>query len=139
MKKNMIPVALFAVLATMAVSCQKENVLDFISETAVSEASTVYTVQYAVDGVLHSATIHNEAEEQALMQYLMALTREGHEVSIYDEEAYSHSVATKETQVHTTTSEANATTWTLQKIHEGYKVTTIHNTDTGEYTCIATR
>ena len=134
MKKNMIPVALFAVLATMAVSCQKENVLDFVSETAVSEASTVYTVQYAVNGVLHSATIHNEAEEQALMQYLMALTREGHEVSIYDEEAYSHSVATKET-----TSEANATTWTLQKIHEGYKVTTIHNADTGEYTCIATR
>lgn len=73
------------------------------------------------------------------MQYLMALTREGHEVSIYDEEAYSHSVTTKETQVHTTTSEANAITWTLQKIHEGYKVTTIHNTDTGEYTCIATR
>lgn len=139
MKKNMISVALFVVLATMAVSCQKENVMDFASETAVSEVGTVYTVQYAVDGVLHSATIHNEAEEQALMQYLMALTREGHEVSIYDEEAYSHSVATKETQVHTTTSEANATAWTLQKIHEGYKVTTIHNTDTGEYTCIATR
>lgn len=139
MKKSIISVALLAVLATMAVSCQKENVMDFASEATVSEAGTVYTVQYAVDGVLHSATIHNEAEEQALMQYLMALTREGHEVSIYDEEAYSHSVATKETQVHTTTSEANATAWTIQKVHEGYKVTTIHNTDTGEYTCIATR
>lgn len=49
MKKNMISVALFVVLATMAVSCQKENVMDFVSETAVSEAGTVYTVQYAVD------------------------------------------------------------------------------------------
>ena len=135
----MIPAAILAVLSMMTVSCQKENAMEISSETSVSEVGTVYTVQYAVDGVLHSATIHNEAEEQALMQYLMALTREGHEVSIYDEEAYSHSVATKETQVHTTTSEANATAWTIQKVHEGYKVTTIHNTDTGEYTCIATR
>ena len=139
MKKKMIPAAILAVLSMMTVSCQKENAMEISSETSVSEVGTVYTVQYAVDGVLHSATIHNEAEEQALMQYLMALTREGHEVSIYDEEAYSHSVATKETQVHTTTSEANATAWTIQKVHEGYKVTTIHNTDTGEYTCIATR
>lgn len=53
MRKHVIPVALFAVLATMAVSCQKENVMDFAPETTVSEAGTVYTVQYAVDGVLH--------------------------------------------------------------------------------------
>lgn len=48
MKRNMISVALFAVLATMAVSCQKENVIDFAPETTISEAGTVYTVQYAV-------------------------------------------------------------------------------------------
>lgn len=123
----------------MAVSCQKENVMDFEPETAISQAGTVYTVQYAVNGVLHSATIHNEAEEQVLMQYLMALTREGYEVSIYDEGTYSYAEATKETQVHKTKSESDAIEWSLKKIHEGYKVTTIHNTDTGEYICIATR
>lgn len=47
MKKKMIPIALFAVLATMSVSCQKENVMDLASETTVAEASTVYTVQYS--------------------------------------------------------------------------------------------
>ncbi|MCQ2260762.1 MAG: hypothetical protein MJZ77_05180 [Bacteroidales bacterium] len=67
MRKKIISVALLAVLATMAVSCQKENVMDFESETVISQAGTVYTVQYAVNGVLHSATIHNEAEEQILI------------------------------------------------------------------------
>ena len=42
MKKNMISVALFVVLATMAVSCQKENVMDFAPKTAVSEVGTVH-------------------------------------------------------------------------------------------------
>lgn len=50
MRRNIITVALFAVLSTMAVSCQKENVMDFAPETAVSEVGTVYTVQFAVDG-----------------------------------------------------------------------------------------
>ena len=45
MRKHFIPVALFVVLATMAVSCQKENVMDFAPETTVSEAGTVYTVR----------------------------------------------------------------------------------------------
>lgn len=49
MKKQVISVALFAVLATMAVSCQKENVTDHVPGTSISEASAVYTVQYAVD------------------------------------------------------------------------------------------
>lgn len=139
MKKHMISVALIAVLATMAVSCQKEDISTMATETSVSDARTVYTVQYAVDGVLHSATIHNEAEEQALMQYLMALTREGKEVSIYDENAYNNSIATKDTQVHTTTSEENASTWSIGKTREGYKVTIVFNSDTSEYTCIAIR
>ena len=74
MKKNLMSVVLFAALAMMAVGCQKENVIDFVSETVVPEVSTGYTVQYAVDGVLHSVAIYSKAEEQALMQFLMALT-----------------------------------------------------------------
>lgn len=61
MRKKIISVALLAVLATMAVSCQKENVMDFESETVISQAGTVYTVQYAVNGVLHSATYHGDS------------------------------------------------------------------------------
>lgn len=39
MKRNIISVALFAVLATTAVSCQKENVIDFAPETPLTQAT----------------------------------------------------------------------------------------------------
>ena len=54
MKKNFISVALFVVLATMAVSCQKENLVEPQSTTA--EVGTVRTVLYAVDGVAYDVT-----------------------------------------------------------------------------------
>lgn len=49
MNKTTKIMALLPVLATMAVSCQKENVTDHVPGTSISEASAVYTVQYAVD------------------------------------------------------------------------------------------
>lgn len=54
MKQNVITVALFAVLATMAVSCQKENLVE--PQSAFAEIGTVRTVSYAVDGVAHRVT-----------------------------------------------------------------------------------
>ena len=74
MKKNLMSVVLFAALAMMAVGCQKENTTDYVPEISIVETSTGYTVQYAVDGVLHSVAIYSKAEEQTLMQFLMALT-----------------------------------------------------------------
>ena len=138
MRKHFIPVALFAVLATMAVSCQKENVMDFAPETTVSEAGTVYTVQYAVDGVLHSITISNDSGWDAFMQTIFALSREGYEVRIVDENRPANGFSSKETQVYTTTNESNASTWTQKKVLGGYQVTVVYNQTTGEYTCIAT-
>ena len=139
MRKQFIPVALFAVLATMAVSCQKENVIDFAPETTISEAGTVYTVQYAVNGVLHSITISNDSEWDAFMQTVFALSREGYEVHIMDENRPANGLSTKETQVYTTTNESNASTWSKNKVYNGYQVTVVYNQTTGEYTCIATR
>lgn len=83
--------------------------------------------------------IHNNAEEQKLMKYLMALIRDGNDVSIHENGVYDHSLLAKDTQVHTTKSESDAIAWSLQKIHEGYNVTYGHDSTTGEYTCIAIR
>lgn len=135
MKIKIFPIALLAVLSATAVSCQKENVMDNAIETIDSKA---YTMQYAINGVTHSALIHNEAEAQALLQYLLALTREGYETSIYNESTYSPS-ASKETITYTTKSEDDAVAWGLKKAEEGYKVSHVYNPKTGEYTCIATR
>lgn len=139
MKKHVISVALLAVLATMAVSCQKENVTDFASETVVSQTGTVYTVQYAVNGVLHTITISNDDEWGAFMQTVFALSREGYSVCIMDGNRQFNSFAAKETVVYTTSSETEAESWTQKKVLEGYKVTVVFDKDTGKYTCIAIR
>lgn len=139
MKRSIITVALFGVLATMAVSCQKEDIADMAPVSPVSKASTVYTVQYVVDDMPHSTTIHNKSEEQVLMEYLMTRAREGEKINIQNNDARSQHVTTKATKVYITTSEANASSWLLQKIHEGYNVTIVYNSDNGEYTCIAVR
>ncbi|MCQ2260942.1 MAG: hypothetical protein MJZ77_06115 [Bacteroidales bacterium] len=135
MKIKIISVALLAVLSTTAVSCQKDTVMDNVPVPIVSE---VHTMQYAVNGVTHSVIIHNEAEEQALMQYLIALAREGYKVSIYNESAYTLSVS-KETITYTTKNEKDAIAWTIKKTKEGYNVTYEYDSKTGEYTCTATR
>lgn len=136
MKIKIISVALLAVLSTTAVSCQKENVIDNAFETTVSE---VYTMQYSVNGITHAVSIHNETEEQALMQYLLALAREGFEISIYNEYPYNYSASTKETLTYTTKNEKDAVAWGLKKFKEGYTVDYFYDPKTGEYTCIATR
>ena len=75
MNKRVLTVALIAVLGTMAVGCQKETIVDL--QGSAAETATVYTVQYAVDGVLHSITISNDSEWDAFMQTVFALSREG--------------------------------------------------------------
>lgn len=137
MSKKVLTVALLAVLGTMAVSCQKENIADFSSETTISDASTVYTVQYAVDGVLHTKTLSNEDEYRAFVKQLIELSRLGYEVEIANEYYSSIAIPTKESVTYTTPSEEDATNWTLQKMAEGYKVRTTFDETNNVHVCIA--
>ena len=89
MKKQVISVALFAVLATMAVSCQKENFVE--PQSAVAEVGTVRTVSYAVDGVAHQVTLHGDAEWDAFVDSMMSLSEQGYDVRIINENAASQS------------------------------------------------
>lgn len=139
MRKHLIPVALFAALATMAVSCQKEDVMVISPETTISEAAPVHTVQYTVNGVLHSIVINSDEEWDAFMQTVFALSREGYEVNIMDENRPSTSFTAKETQVFTTSIESEASAWSKDKVYNGYQVTVLFDQGTGQYICIATR
>jgi hypothetical protein len=51
MKKSVISIAMFAILASMTVGCQKEDYVE--PQSDVAEIGTVRTVSYAVDGVAH--------------------------------------------------------------------------------------
>ena len=133
MKKHVISVALFAVLATMAVSCQKENFVEPLS--AVAEVGTVRTVSYAIDGVAHQITLHGDAEWDAFVDSMMSLSEQGYDVRVINESAASQSPATKDVQTITTPDRNEAKAWAKQKSDEGYAVAIQH--DNGKYTCVA--
>ncbi len=133
MRKQFISVALFAVLATMAVSCQKENIMD-LPNSAV-EVGTVRTVSYTVDGVAHQITLRNNAEWDAFVGNMLALSEQGVDVYITNDDAASLSPASKDTQTITTKDSNEAKVWAKQKADEGY-VVAIHY-DNGTYTCVA--
>jgi hypothetical protein len=128
-------VALLAVLVSMATSCQKENIVE--TPLATTEANTVRTIHYIIDGVEHVITLYGNEEWESFMSRMMSLARQGHNVSIYDESAASQNVPTKDVQTFTTSNQSEAETWAKEMISQGYTVDMTYKD--GLYICIAIR
>ena len=135
MRKTFTTIALFAVLGTLAVSCQKENIIDETS--IVAENGTVYTVRYAVNGVTHQITLVGDEAWHDFLNRMFALAEEGHEVSFRNEEAASRVVSTKEKVTFTTTDHDKAYAWAEAMLKDGYTVSIHFDKETGIYTCYA--
>jgi len=135
MRKTFTTIALFAVLGTLAVSCQKENIID--ETNIVAENDTVYTVSYTVDGVTHQITLVGDEAWHDFLNYMMALAEEGHEVTFRNEEAASCVVSTKEKITFTTTDHDEAYAWAEAMLKDGYTVSIHFDKETGIYTCYA--
>lgn len=135
MKKHFISVALFAVLATMAVSCQKENLLE--PQPSVSEIATVRTVLYSVDGVKHAVTLFGDDAWNAFVDNMLALSKQGYEISFVNEDSSIQSSSKKEILTFETDSESKANAWAKEKGDQGYTVTI--KCEKGLYTCTAVK
>lgn len=135
MRKTFTTIALFAVLGTLAVSCQKENIID--ETNIVAENGTVYTVSYAVDGVTHQLTLVGDEAWQAFLNRMLALAEEGHEVSFRNEEAASRVISTKEVVTYTTDNGEDALNWAEKMVDDGYTVTITFDKEKKTYTCYA--
>ena len=136
MNKRILPIALIAVLGTMATSCQKETITN--PQSSITENCTVYTVQYAVNGVLHTSTLHGEDEYIAFIRGLMSLAREGYNVCVSNNKI-TESVLTKEKLEFTTNSEEEAVHWITERAKEGYTVYMSFDKETGIYSCSAVK
>lgn len=137
MRKTFTAIALFAVLGTLAVSCQKENIID--ETNIVAENGTVYTVSYAVNGVTHQLTLIGDEAWQAFLNRMLALAEEGHEVSFRNEEAASRVVSTKETVTYSTPNHDDAINWAEKMAGDGYTVTIVFDKENKVYNCYATK
>lgn len=135
MRKTFTTIALFAVLGSLAVSCQKENIID--ETNIVAENGTVYKVSYTVDGVTQQLTLVGDEAWHDFLNRMVALAEEGHEVTFRNEEAASRIVSTKETVTYTTPNHDDAIKWAAKMADDGYTVTIIFDEENKVYNCYA--
>ena len=133
MKRNIITVALFAVLVTIAVSCQKENLVE--PQSTVEVIGTVRTVSYTIDGVTNQIILQNDAEWDAFVDSMLSLSAQGHDVRFVNESASVQELPTNDVQTITTPDQEKAKAWSKEKADQGYTVSTTYAN--GQYTVIA--
>lgn len=137
MKKQIITVALFAALCSMAVSCQKESFNE--PQMGVAQNDGVRTMIISVDEFTQVLTFQSEDERFRYMERMAALAREGHVIHVVNA-AYKHNAnASKETITFVTPSHSDAITWCNKMADDGYRTTMIYDSDTKMYICTATR
>jgi len=137
MRKTFTTIALLAVLGTLAVSCQKENIIDETS--IVAESGKVYTVSYTVDGVTHQLTLVGDDAWHDFLNSMFAMAEEGYEVSFRNEETASRIVSAKEVVRYSTKERDKAYAWADAMVEEGYTVFISYDRETGIYTCEAVK
>lgn len=125
-------VALLAVLSLAAASCQKEDVSPLVGTEQTSET---IRVTYSINGVVYQTTL-SESEWDAFVERMIALAREGYEVS-FSKNRSSLASQSKEKVTFVTTSEQEAHNWAKDMTNNGYDVKISYNQATGEYTCVA--
>ncbi|MBR5093061.1 MAG: hypothetical protein IKX32_06280 [Bacteroidales bacterium] len=133
MKRTIITVALFAVLGTLATSCQKETLTELSPVAAQAET---YLITYSVDGVSMQTRLNGDEELRAFLRRLTALAREGHRVTVRNENTAGQA-STKEVITYHTTSEDDANEWAAKMIRDGYEVEIDYDEKTGEFVCTA--
>lgn len=139
MNRRILTVALFAVLSTMAIGCQKENNGNVESMVSQTESIAVYNIQYKINGERFTATFQSDDEYTAFLMRLMALARTGNKVEFSVQNNASHGIALKETLTYSTPNEADAMGWAKEKAGEGYTVSVTFDENEKMYICIAYR
>ena len=137
MFKRALTIALIAVLGTMAVSCQKENINE--TTTAVSQIGTVRNMYYTIDGVNYHITLVGDEAWRIFLNQMLALAEEGHRVSFRNEDASSCVGSTKETVTYVTGNHDDAIAWADTMVDKGYDVTITFDEKEHKYVCIAVK
>jgi hypothetical protein len=130
MKKAFRTLAVFGLLGLAAASCTKE----VISDQTVTVSET--TVHYSAGDCSGSVTLGNDEAWDIFLDRMLALAREGYEVTIFSGSPSAFG-SSKEVVTYTTTSEDDAKAWAKKMTLLGYDVRISYDDDTGIYTCTA--
>ena len=135
MKIKVQHVAFLAALSLTAASCQKEN--NEFSVVGSEQVTETIHVVYSINGEVFQTTM-SESEWDAFVERMLALAREGYEVSFSKNPSYLTSQS-KEKVTFITTDEKEAHEWAKAMANDGYVVSITFDTGTGEYICIAVK
>ena len=133
MKINFKKVVFFSLLALTAAGCQKEVYENVANNDRIE---TAINVVYSINGEMHCEVLYGEEAWQAFIDRMLALAREGYEISFsrYGNTLVSQS---KEIVTYTTKSEEDAHHWANSMAQQGYWVEISYDAKTGIYTCTA--
>lgn len=134
MKRQIITIAMLALLTAATSSCQKE--LDDSLATSTSQADENRTMIYYIDGCRYTRTISSEQEWDELHRWLFSLAKRGCRIVIGDTNQAITSLS-KDVQTYVTTNEADAIKWAKKMEADDYIVTVNYNGRTGEFICTA--
>ncbi len=137
MKRKTFYAAAFAAMGLLVTGCQKEEVVN--NPNYPTESISMYIAEYSINGTAYREILHSEKEYNALLMRLMALAREGNEVSIQNGVTIGHGGITKDVVVYTTQDEKDAARWAKEMTDEGYKVTITFDSSTNMFTCVAVK
>lgn len=121
MKKTLFILSAFLVL--MATGCQKEKDNVFY-ENPLSETSVqgIGVVCYTIDGIAYRVVVKDDAANTALLQQLMDLVQNGHQVSLYREDLCQQNGVTKDVVHFDTKDQKEMSEWAEKMEKDGYNV-----------------
>ncbi len=135
MNRTVRNLALLAALALATTACQKDN--EMLPLNSTEQTSETIQVVYAINGEVYQTTL-NESEWDAFIERMLALAREGYEVT-FSRNTSSLASQSKEKFIYVTNNKQEAYAWAHNMSNQGYIVTITYDETTGEFTCIAVK
>ena len=129
--------AVFALLGTLAVSCQKET-----AETGnvICNGDPSALVYYSIDGETFQTTISSESGWASFLQSMTSLAKNGRKICVWrNNNSQVSPLAAKEYIRFVTSSEAEAQAWMRAKEAQGYRVSMEYDKKSNEFICHAFR
>ncbi|MBP5189338.1 MAG: hypothetical protein J6031_00280 [Bacteroidales bacterium] len=137
MKSKFKPIVMLAAFCFVAISCQKETVVDTDTAFHLQQNAFVRCINYNIDDVSFNVTIFGEHNWQLFLDEMIALTQNGHKVTIRRSDVSASNDKSRNVVVFETTNETEAHKWCNEMIDKGYEVTMTYDPRTGKYTCTA--
>lgn len=137
MKKTALLIAVAAVVATLAVACQKDNAKPEPQAVVQTAAYPTGNINYTVGKISNTVNVGSVEQWNTLLGECLDGADSGHLVTIAHQG--SSASPSKERLTYVTDSREAALAWVDSRFNEGYDVTLWYDSEEGKYYCVASK